>query len=221
MVSLYSINGNELAQSLPHLEEDFNSFLFEVPDLKFNPLLNYDKAITIKESVYTFLINENEDDEILANQVRMYKDYIAISNSSKEVIIMGSYPDLGIKTSQNLKDYLNDSKLGLSSYLKQVTLSLFKERVFLQYILVLVQNTTYLFVISYLFLFISSRKPRLFSYRESLMMVSQSMFGPALISAFLGMFYPMMATLTFTILVIGRLIWIYQDVLNKRILFKM
>ena len=219
ITSLYRVSGDEILSQLPSFDHDFFDFLNDTPNLTFTTRLISDESYTINEETYTFYILPSDDLATGRNQVRLYSDYLSISNNQGEIVVMGAYPEIGVHDFQELRLFFHCSIDVLANYLKNITLSFFLERASLQYLLIFVQNTSYLLIIAFLFQYVSTRKPRLFRYRESVSMVAQSMFGPALISALIGLFYPTVANLLFSVLVIARLLWLYQNIISKKLSF--
>jgi len=224
MVSVYSISSRDIIESLPDLETDLIGFLNKAPNCRLSDQLVCDENNTSTQmSRYTFVILPSKETILEAYQVRFEVKTLTITDDRGEAIISGIYPNLGEISLNEFKEamlsYEEGSSAFLGNYLRSVTLSFFTERMLLQFLLILIQNSIYVFVLSFLFLFVSTQKPKPFNYQESLSMITQAMFAPALFTALLGFFIPGLASVGFTLLLIVRIIWLYQGILYKRLNF--
>lgn len=224
MVSIYSISSRDIVESLPGLEDDLLDFLDLYPSCRLSDQLVCDESDQLSQgSVYEFVLLPSKSNELKPYQVRFEPSTFTLTDAKGEALISGLYPNLGDMSFKDFQHQLlnfeEGSSVFLGNYLRSVILSFFTERMFLQFLLILIQNSIYVLVLSFLFLFISTLKPRPFNYFESLSMITQAMFAPALFTALLGFYFPDLATVGFTLLLIVRIIWLYQGILGKRLHF--
>lgn len=219
LMSAISQRSSEVLTQLPGFEEDFRVYLESNPNCTIGPNLNCE-ASQYEGDTYTIQTLPNSDLAELKNTVVLDAELFMIYDANEELIIYGYYPDLGLMTySDFVSEIQQSSGAYLNDFLNAVLASLWVQRFMLQYLLLLVQNLIYLFVISGLFLFVSTLKPKPFNYKESLTMIAQLMFSPALLTAMFGMISLNLASFSFTTLLIIRIILLYQAIIYHKVKF--
>jgi hypothetical protein len=144
-----------------------------------------------------------------------------MTNSEGLIIISGTYDFLigtnVVDLKSGLENKLIDSKTLSDHFLRSIILSAFGTLA-LTRILVMMANTTMLVLtIAFFFRFISVKRPTVITYKQSIAIVVQSMFGPALLAALIGMVLPDQSLLLFLLLFVMRFMWLYQDIIHKKL----
>lgn len=173
-------------------------------------------------SKYTVWINPS--DEILnKNTISIYADSIMIVPEDK-VYIVGDYGLLSGYNFKLIRKELNADNIKASdvasTFVKSVYLSQFNTNVILIYMGLLFNLGIYTAVIAFLFRYVSTKIPRPLNFKRSLAVIVQAMFMPALLAAIFGFFIPDQSFLLFLLLIVFRIVWLYQGIIHKKILLE-
>lgn len=226
-IGLYTVNAEGLLKDMSGFESGFIKYIENTDctiDGQFYCTGVSENSAKVIDG-YTFIYLPAESSQTTGNNIMAFtQDLVSISDNQGNLVIGGGYENFGKLSFKALSaDFRSgniDSHEFVLNFMRSVSLSLFAEKMILQYVLLFIQNLTYLLVLAGLFLFVSIRKPRPFNYRQSLTMMVHLMFGPALLSAVLGIFNPALASVGFSAFLILRIVWLYQALLRKRVTFE-
>jgi hypothetical protein len=219
LISSIQQDSDLILESLPKLEEDMVAYFNAYPNCEL-PLMTNCEGHTYQGKSYDFIAFPNEERAEFSNTIIFDFETLAIYDKDKQLVVYGFYPNVELTFSQLSQKIVNEPEDYLGEYLSLVNSSLWTQRYFLQYLLLLVQNLIYVVVIAWLFLFVSTIKPKPFKYLESLKMMTQLMFSPALITALFGMISLNLASFSFTTLLIIRIIVLYQSIIYRKVKFE-
>jgi len=144
-----------------------------------------------------------------------------VTDSKGTIIIEGTYDYLIGTSFKDLKSGLEaktiDAKTMADNFLRSVVLSTFGSLALTRTLVILINTSLFVMMISFFFRYVSVKRPTVITLKQSFAIVVQSMFGPALLAAFIGMFLPEQAMLLFLLLFVVRFMWLYQDIIHKKI----
>jgi hypothetical protein len=170
-------------------------------------------------SKYSVWINPSE--RIMdKNTISLYKDYVMIVGDDKNYIL-GDYTILNGYNFSLIRQQLSAGNIKAadvaSTFVKSVYLSQFNTNVILIYMGLLFNLGIYTAVIAFLFRYVSTKIPRPLNFKRSLAVIVQSMFMPAMLSALFGFIIPNQSFLIFLMLIVFRIVWLYQGIIHKKI----
>lgn len=223
-IGLYTVDADVYLDQMTGFETSLVQ-LFDQADCTVDQTLTCTSGTGLIElDGYFAMILDTPSDAVSRENLMVWsKDTISINNDEGVTVIAGGYENFGKLEfsilAQNIRNGSIDPHEFAQNFIRSVNLSMFNEKMVIQYLLLFIQNGFYLLILSWLFLFVSTKRPRPFNYGESLSMMIQLMLGPALFCAVLGIFFPSFASITFTALMVLRIVWLYQQILRKRVRF--
>ncbi|MEI7667400.1 MAG: hypothetical protein WCI62_00200 [Erysipelotrichaceae bacterium] len=222
-IGLYTSKAKDVLSNYNEFSSDFITLIKTVDCTITDKLTsvgyegNGNNAIIL--SKYKVWINPNER-IIDKNTISLYKDYVMIVGDDKNYIL-GDYALLGGYNFTLIRQQLNNGNIKAadvaSTFVKSVYLSQFNTNIILIYMGLLFNLGIYTAVIPFLFRYVSTKIPRPLNFKRSLAVIVQSMFMPAMLSAIFGFIIPNQAFLIFLMLIVFRIVWLYQGIIHKKI----
>jgi hypothetical protein len=227
-VSLFATRVSDFLDDPTVFESDFTT-LVKTLDCRIDEKANlacFENGLpmgltTLNFTKYTIVYGSDSTDILAKNTIRLGQTLLEMTNSEGLIIISGTYDFLigtnFVDLKSGLENKLIDSKTLSDNFLRSIILSAFGTLA-LTRILVMMANTTMLVLtIAFFFRFISVKRPTVITYKQSIAIVVQSMFGPALLAALIGMVLPDQSLLLFLLLFVMRFMWLYQDIIHKKV----
>jgi len=227
-VSLFATRVSDFLSDPTAFESDFTT-LVKTLDCRIDEKANFScfengqalESTTLNLTKYKIVYGSDSADMLTKDTIRLGPNLLEMTNAEGVVIISGTYDFLIGTNFLDLKSGLDnkiiDSKTMSDNFLRSIILSSFGSLA-LTRILVMMANTTMLVLtIAFFFRYISVKRPTVITYKQSIAIVVQSMFGPALLAALIGMFLPDQSLLLFLLLFVMRFMWLYQDIIHKKV----
>jgi hypothetical protein len=170
---------------------------------------------------YTIALLPASDYVPQAMTIVLGKTQMDITDETGTIVVSGTYDFLiGTRFTDLKAGILNktiDATMMADNVLRSIVLSSFGSLALVRTVVMMVSTSMFVLVIAFFFRYISVKRPTVITYKQSFAIIVQSMFGPALLSAFVGMFLPEQSLLLFLLLFVIRFMWLYQDILHKKI----
>ena len=153
--------------------------------------------------------------------VYLGEEVVEITDAEGTLIAGGTYLYLEGYAFKTQVAALNSGQITKSelseAFLRAIILSSFGAYAIVRFLALLANFTFFVLAISYVFRFVSLKKPSPINFKQGFAVVIQLMTIPTLVSAFAGLFIPDQTLLLFLSLFLLRFVWMYQQIITKRV----
>ncbi len=226
-ISLFNSKLSDFIQNPQAFSLDLERFIQET-DCQINEsafLICLKDGKTMPSSVFVYTNTSFEiypqTGTLIKNRVYLYRDRLEITNDKAQLIVIGTYDYLIGYDFKTIKSGLDRHEINpqqmSENFMRSIILSAFGSLAMTRYLALLANYTMFVLIIAFFFRYVSTKRPTVIKFKQSFAMVVQSMFGPALVSTFVGMFLPDQSMLLFLLLFVLRFMWLYQAIIHKKV----
>lgn len=212
----------QLGQQFPEVRDSLVDIFKEFDCQIINETLDCgEQRLEVEKENITYFINVKEGDEVKAvqNYVVFGEHQIVLKNMDAEVI--GDYSLLNNTSFKDLLKIMDTEKIDETTlanhFIQNVNQSTLSKQIPMIYSSVLIQYIVYVGLISVVYMAINmGRLKKKYSFWDILRMMVLALFSPALLSAIVGLFNPLVGSAAFPLLYMSRVIFIYFKLLKDK-----
>jgi hypothetical protein len=219
-ISLYRFDVKTAIPLFNNFARDYALLVGEA-DCTIDPTLVCDPTkATYAYETYTFKMGQTDTPR---EPLTVYfgDEIVEITDTSGTLVAGGTYLYLEGYSFETQRDALSSGQItkpDLSeAFLRAIILSSFSAYALVRFLALLANFTFFVLAIAYVFRFVSLKKPRLINFKQGFAVVVQLMTVPTLLSALAGLFIPDQTLLLFLSLFLLRFVWMYQQIITKRL----
>jgi hypothetical protein len=219
-ISLYRFDVKTAVPLFNAFARDFANLVSEADcTIETNLICSGNRTVYAYET-YTFIIGPSVEPRDPLT-VYLSEEVVEITDGEGTLIAGGTYLYLEGYSFAMQKAALNSGQItkpDLSeAFLRAVILSSFGAYAVVRFLALLANFTFFVLAIAYVFRFVSVKKPRPINFKQGFAVVVQLMTIPVLLSALAGLVIPDQTLLLFLSLFLLRFVWMYQQIITKRV----